>query len=295
MQHPVIYSLSGTSLTGEEAAFFKDTLPAGYILFRRNIDTPDQVRKLTSGLKNIHGGEVPILIDQEGGTVQRLRAPHFIETPGMRSTAACSDEEFCAYLRQQAAQLSDLGFNVNCVPVLDVPKENSDTLMIPRTFSDDPEVVAARGALVCQEMFAAGIKPVLKHMPGIGLSQQDSHVYFPEVHEALDVLDKRDFVPFRKVVQQFSAQGVWGMVGHINYTAIDADLPASLSPKVIDVIRRNIGFTGMLLSDDLSMGALDKFGDIAERARTCLKAGCDLALYCKGEIHDMRKISEALL
>lgn len=292
MPLPLILSLSGPVLTDDEAALFHSAQPFGIILFGRNIENPDQLRTLTAALRDCVGrDDMSVLIDQEGGRVQRLKPPHWQRYKAMQE---CCDPAFLeTEITRIAADLRDVDIDVNCAPVLDVLQPDTDTSIGDRAFSHDPDEVARLGALACSVFLDNGIVPVIKHLPGHGRATLDSHLALPKVTASLDDLRKVDFKPFVEVMKQPFAAELWGMVGHCLYTELDHDLPASLSPRIIqDVIRDEIGFTGLLMSDDLSMGALSSYGNVAERAVLCLEAGCDIALYCAGKLDEMNLILE---
>lgn len=281
---PVIFGCEGPELTDWEAGFFRDARPLGFILFRRNCETPEQVRALCHSLRECLGdADAPILIDQEGGRVARLRPPHWRESPPgapfgkLFDTAPDAAREA---VRLNALLLADelrgLGINVDCVPVLDVPAKGSHEIVGDRAFSTDPAVVSDLGRVMAEAMAEGGVQPVIKHIPGHGRAQADSHFSLPVVDAERAILADTDFLPFKACRDM-----PWGMTAHILYTDIDPDRPATLSETVVDdVIRGEIGFDGMLMSDDLSMAALT--GSYAERTSASLAAGCDVALHCNG-------------
>ncbi len=294
-----IFSLSGPALTDAERALFREANPLGFILFARNCENPRQLRALTDDLKKAVDRNCPILIDQEGGRVQRLRPPlwrdHF---PAQRFGDEAGDnmdralEETRANTLRIAAELLDAGINVNCSPVLDVLRPETHDIIGDRAFSDDPAIVARLGECVCRNFLAAGITPIIKHIPGHGRAVSDSHLELPVVDAPLDELEKTDFAPFRALSRTDVAVASWAMTAHVVYTAIDPDNPATTSPKVIkDIIRGSIGFDGFLLGDDLAMKALDGIGDIRTRTKACLDAGCDAALHCNGDLAEMEQIA----
>ncbi len=287
------FSLSGMSLTENEVSFFKDAKPFGYILFGRNIDTPAGLRALTDSLRDLHGdADLPILIDQEGGRVRRMGPPHW---PAWPAAQACgSYEEVGTIASDIARSLGQVGINVNCAPVLDVWCEETHEAIGDRAFSDDPDDVFIKGREVCETFLARGVTPVIKHMPGQGRAALDSHHDLPVVEATLKELQAVDFKPFQRMAAEPIAPQIWGMVSHIVYSAIDPDHPASVSSKVIDVIRGEIGFDGLLLSDDVSMGALERYGSLEDRCIKMLESGCDIALYCAGKLEEMEKIAARL-
>ena len=290
---PVTFAVAGTSLSEEEARFFEQNKPFGFILFKRNVDHPEQLKTLINDLKRIAGPDTHILVDQEGGRVQRLTEPHWPKYPCMQK---CQNEETLkTTISSIAKDLTEIGIDINCAPVLDILQENTDVSIGDRAFSDNPSDVAKLGHIACKTFLENNIQPIIKHLPGHGRAIVDSHDEIPFVTAELDILRKTDFLPFEHVLRQFYPYEIWGMVGHCIYTDIDPDLPASLSPKIIgDVIREEIGLSDMLFSDDLSMGALSAYGDIGTRTKLCLDAGCDIALYCAGKLEDMQQIASKL-
>lgn len=285
----VIFSCSGLTLTDDERRLFESADPLGFIVFKRNIDNPDQLRALVKELRASVGRECPILIDQEGGRVQRMAAPHWGACRAARDHDSVEDVR--ATTRAIARDLADVGIDVDCAPVLDVLCPDTHDAIGNRAFSDDPHDVAAKGLAACEEFLAAGITPVIKHIPGQGRATLDSHYDLPVISAEYDVLSNCDFVPFRAVSQSDLSAGVWGMIAHVIYPAIDPDNPATVSPKIIDTIRRDIGFDGLLLSDDVSMGALNFLGNPADRTAKMLASGVDIGLYCAGHLTEMEDIA----
>jgi beta-N-acetylhexosaminidase len=290
---PVIFGLAGTELTDAERSFFRDANPVGFILFQRNCATPGQVRHLVAALRDSVGrADAPVLIDQEGGRVARLKPPHWPDYPAPAVIAALGGikarEAGWLAARLIADDLAMLGITVDCAPVLDIPTPGADPIIGDRAWGDEPRIVAERGLAVCDGLMAGGVLPVIKHIPGHGRGNVDSHKGLPVVATSLSELDSADFAPFRTL-----AGMPWAMTAHILYRAIDPVLPATLSPRVIgDVIRTSIGFDGVLVSDDLSMQALG--GSLQERARGALAAGCDLVLHCNGDMIEMTGIAAAV-
>ena len=275
-----------------ERQFFADADPLGFILFARNIESPEQVRRLTADLRAVvNRPDAPILIDQEGGRVRRLRPPHWREALPMQPYGALYGRDPEAGKRAlalntalQAAELAGLGIDVNCAPVLDVPVADAHDVIGDRAFSYDPAVVAALGRVVVDTMLGQGVLPVIKHIPGHGRSIADSHLHLPEVMASRATLEASDFVPFRAL-----ADAPLAMTAHILYTALDAERVATFSPSVISsVVRDFLGFEGVLISDDLSMKALS--GSFRERAERALEAGCDLVLHCNGDPDEMADV-----
>lgn len=287
-----ILGCAGTTLTAEEVAFFKDVKPWGFILFKRNIADPNQVRALTAALRETVGREdAPILIDQEGGRVARLQPPHWrTYPPGRAYGALVANDPLVAReitrlgARLIAHDLHALGINVDCVPVLDVPDPKGHEIIGDRAYGDTPEQVATLGRAAAEGLLAGGVLPIIKHIPGHGRAMADSHLELPVVNAKLAELDARDFAPFRVLSDMPMA-----MTAHVVYTAIDRKNPATTSKKAIKkIIRESIGFDGLLMSDDLSMKALS--GDFKQRAKDSLSAGCDVVLHCNGDMAEMKAV-----
>ncbi len=292
----VIFGCEGLIVTDWERDFFTRINPLGFILFARNCETPDQVRTLVADLRACVGrADAPVLIDQEGGRVARLKPPHWRAAPaparfGAIAEAdrdhACRAAELNA--RLLAAEVRDLGITVDCVPLLDLRIAGADAVIGDRAFSTDADLIAVLGRAVCDGMLAGGVMPVVKHMPGHGRAQVDSHHALPVVDTSKSELEATDFRPFAAL-----ADAPWGMTAHVVYTAIDPQAPATTSRRIIDeVIRGFIGFDGVLVSDDLSMQALQ--GGLADRAAASLAAGCDIALHCNGKAAEMTAVAEAV-
>ncbi|MGN6422873.1 MAG: beta-N-acetylhexosaminidase [Asticcacaulis sp.] len=285
-----IFGCSGLELTKAEAAFFSEAKPLGFILFRRNIDAPDQVRALVAALKACVPHEPLILIDQEGGRVRRLRPPHWPHyPPASRFRDIGNDPAEARDLarlgaRLMAHDLHDLGINVDCAPVLDVPQPGAHDIIGDRAYGVTAEEVAVMGRAACEGLLAGGVLPVIKHIPGHGRAGADSHTDLPVVDTALEDLIKIDFYPFK-----VNADTPLAMTAHVLYTAIDPKNPATTSKACIRLIRDEIGFDGLIMCDDLSMNALS--GSLAKRARKSLKAGCDVLLHCNGDLDQMREIA----
>jgi beta-N-acetylhexosaminidase len=279
MPAAAILGIAGTTLAPEEAALFRRHRPAGAILFARNITDPAQLRALTHALREVLGEEAPILVDQEGGRVARLRPPHWPAFPPGASFEGRPEAalENAALL---GATCLEMGLDVVCAPVLDLRHPGAHDVIGDRAFSDDPAEVARIGAAWIAGLRAAGCIPVIKHIPGHGRAMADSHLDLPRVSAARTELEA-DLFPFQAVCSADSGRGAWAMTAHILYDAWDAERPATLSPRVIEgVIRDGIGFDGLLLSDDLAMKALSgRPEDLAVRA---LAAGCDVVLHCPG-------------
>jgi beta-N-acetylhexosaminidase len=292
----VILGCAGDRLTPEENRFFSAADPVGFVLFRRNCRTRGQVRKLVAELRGSIGREdAPVLVDQEGGRVARLQPPEWPAYPSAARIALLPDPlaEEAARLgaRLIADDLAELGITVDCVPVLDLPQPGSDPVIGDRAFGADPARVAQLGRAVCDGLLAGGVLPVLKHIPGHGRAQVDSHRACPRVEAERAVLARGDFAPFRALAAMPRPMP-WAMTAHIVFAAIDDTAPATFSRRLIDtIIRGEIGFGGVLLSDDISMGALD--GTLGERTRRALEAGCDLALHCSGVMDEMAEVVDA--
>lgn len=291
----MILGLAGPELTPSEIDFFRESKPFGFILFSRNLQTPDQLKILTASLRDLTGrDDLPILIDQEGGRVQRLRGPHWTEQPPAGAVGDLAARDRAAGLRAAylhahliGLQLADHGITVDCAPCLDLRVAGASDVIGDRSYGADPALVAELGVVACDGFLAAGVVPVVKHLPGHGRALVDSHKALPVLDAPMDLLRDTDLVPFRS-----APRGAWGMTAHIVLTAVDADQPATLSHAVIsEVIRGEIGFTGPLMSDDLSMEALA--GQLGDRAAGALAAGCDLALHCNGNMAEMQAVAAA--
>ncbi|MFM2130058.1 MAG: hypothetical protein RL477_1604 [Pseudomonadota bacterium] len=297
MSKALIVGVAGTRLGAKELTFLRETDPCGFILFARNVASPDQLRALTTEMRNAVGRpDAPVLIDQEGGRVARLRAPQGRAAPPAAAFGALARLNPELGLRAAAlnarligAELHALGINVDCAPVCDVPVAGADPIIGDRAFDTEPEPVAALAAAFCDGLESAGVLPVIKHIPGHGRAEVDSHKALPRVRVPHAELAARDFAPFRTLARRRDPEP-WAMTAHVIYEAIDAKAPATQSRRVIgDVIRGEIGFDGVILSDDLSMGALA--GPFEERARLALAAGCDLVLHCNGNLEEMAAVA----
>ena len=286
-----ILGCAGLELTASERAFFRDSDPLGFILFLRNVSEPAQVHDLVASLRDAVGRpDAPVLIDQEGGRVARLKPPHWPAYPAAAAMAALGGERAGEAVRLSArliaADLLDLGITVDCLPVLDLRVAGADAIIGDRSYGETPEEVATLGRLACEGLLEGGVLPIVKHIPGHGRASVDSHLSLPRVATDKATLAKTDFAPFRAL-----ADMPWAMTAHIVYEALDASRPATLSPSVIsEAIRGDIGFDGLLLTDDLSMKALQ--GSFAERARDALAAGCDVVLHCNGDRAEMEQVME---
>jgi beta-N-acetylhexosaminidase len=278
-----------------ERALFRALPPFGFILFQRNCQSPAQVRRLTAEMRSVTGrSDVPILIDQEGGRVARLKPPHWAAYPpaaafgrlaAVDGTAAKNAARLNA--RLIADELASLGINVDCLPLLDLVFPGAHNIIGDRAYGGAADLVAALGRATCEGLMAGGVVPVIKHIPGHGRASVDSHVALPRVDAPLKALKAADFKPFADLNDMPVA-----MTAHVTYTAIDPENPATTSARVIGVIRRDIGFEGLLLSDDISMQALE--GSLEARARASLTAGCDILLHCNGSLDERRRVLEAV-
>ena len=292
---PVIFGLSGQALTDDERALFRACEPAGYILFKRNIEDRAQVRALTDEIRALHGrNDVAILIDQEGGRVTRMKPPVWPEFPAGAAFDALYDVSALTAIEAArnnaeaiALTLAEVGITVDCLPLLDVRVPETHPAIGDRAMGSDPMRVAALGRAVLDGLKAGGVVGVVKHMPGQGRAVVDSHHELPTVSCSKEELEQ-DFRPFRSL-----NWAPMGMTSHIVYEAYDRDRPSTMSPIIIEqVIRGEIGFDGLLMSDDLDMKALS--GDVPSRAVDCVAAGCDLALNCWGRFDEMVAISDRL-
>jgi beta-N-acetylhexosaminidase len=289
-----IFGCAGTQLLPEERDFFRETDPLGFILFARNVADPEQLRRLTADLREAVGrADAPILIDQEGGRVARMKPPHWraMAPAAWFGDLAQIDRARAATAvrinhKLLAGELLDVGINVDCTPVLDLRRSETTAAIGDRAFSADPYLVADLGRAAAEGLMAGGVVPVIKHMPGHGRATSDSHLELSHIDADFDALADADFVPFRKLNDL-----PWGITAHLVYRAIDPGLPATLSPRVIaEVIRGEIGFAGLLISDDMSMKALQ--GSLDDLAARLITAGCDIALHCNGKMDEMRLVSQ---
>lgn len=290
MSTAMILGCAGTELGRDEAAFFADADPWGFILFRRNVESPDQVRRLTDALRAAVGREAPILIDQEGGRVQRMGPPHWQRYPPGEAYLKATNDPLAARelarlgARLMAHDLKAVGVNVDCVPVLDVPVPGAHDIIGDRAYGRDPATVAQLGRAAAEGLLAGGVLPVVKHMPGHGRAFADSHKELPTVHADFDTLDAWDFAPFKALSDMPIA-----MSAHVVFTAIDPKRPATTSKKAVKLMREHLGFQGLLLSDDLVMNALS--GTLTERAEAALKAGCDAVVHWNGDMSEMKQVA----
>lgn len=286
----VILGCAGPELSEGERRFFASADPWGFILFARNILDPEQTRALTAALRDCVGRDAPVLVDQEGGRVARLRGPDWREwAPALEECAGLPPEARARAMHLRylliAGELREVGIDVNCAPVLDLAREETHGVLRNRCYSSDPDEVALMGRAVAEGLLAGGVLPILKHMPGQGRAPLDSHADLPVVEAVADEL-QADFAPFRALADMPMA-----MSAHVVYRALDPDRPATQSPRMIRAIRESIGFGGLLMTDDLSMQALR--GGLGERAAAALGAGCDMVLHCNGLPEEMAAVVEA--
>lgn len=292
----IVYGCAGQTLSAEEISFFAEADPLGLILFRRNCSEPAQVTDLVKSFRLAVGRkDAPVLIDQEGGRVQRLNPPHWDRLPPQDriGQAAAQDEargSQAAYLlgRTLAAQCVPLGVTVDCAPVVDLLLPGAHQVIGDRAFGADPRLSAALGRAVAEGLMAGGVMPIVKHIPGHGRALVDSHEKLPVVDADLATLDETDFAPFRALADMPMA-----MVAHVVYTAVDAERPATVSRRLVEtLLRERLGFSGVLIADDIGMQALA--GSLPERAAATLASGIDLTLHCSGILADMKAVSEAV-
>ncbi len=288
-----ICGCAGTSLSDAEIEFFEAAQPWGLILFKRNCETREQIGALTGHFRELVGrSNAPVLIDQEGGRVQRLGPPGWRRYPPARAYGELYDVSPLEALRAArlvgrllAEDLHEVGISVDCLPVLDIPQPGSHAIIGDRAYSSDPAIAALLARAATEGLMAGGVLPVIKHIPGHGRAASDSHLSLPVVATSRSELARVDFQPFAAL-----ADAPMAMTAHVVYADIDPDRPATHSKTVIgEVIRGDIGFDGLLMSDDLSMQALS--GTLAERTQAAMAAGCDMALHCNGNIEEMREVA----
>jgi beta-N-acetylhexosaminidase len=296
MPRAFITGLSGTALTSDERSFLRQAEPWGLILFRRNVEAPDQLRALIAGFREAIGrADAPVLVDQEGGRVQRLGPPHWPKYPAGADYGRLWDLDRerareAARLggRLIAADLASVGIDVDCLPVADVPAADADPVIGDRAYGESVEKVSAIATALATGLMDGGVLPVLKHLPGHGRANADSHLRLPTVTADRATLEAVDFAAFRPL-----AHLPLGMTAHVVFSAFDPIAPATTSRTMVQgVIRDSIGFEGALMTDDISMGALS--GAIEERSAASLAAGCDLVLHCNGQIDEMRAIADGV-
>jgi len=287
-----ITGVCGVALTAAEHAFLRDARPWGLILFKRNIETPAQVEALIASFRNAVGTDAPVLVDQEGGRVQRLGPPHWPSYPAAALYGRLYDQDQAVGLaaarlgaRLMAEDLRQLGIDVDCLPVADVPATGADPVIGDRAYGDRADKVAALAAAAAAGLMEGGVLPVVKHLPGHGRATADSHLKLPVVSATREELETTDFAAFRPL-----AGLPLGMTAHVVFDAYDPVTPATTSVTIVRrVIRDSIGFKGLLMSDDVSMEALS--GSIAQRASAALAAGCDLVLHCNGRLEEMQAVA----
>jgi beta-N-acetylhexosaminidase len=287
-----ITGVAGSALTDEERGFLREARPWGLIIFKRNIVGPEQLRRLIEDFRATVGHDAPVLIDQEGGRVQRLGPPHWPTYPPGAAYGALFDREREAGLtgarlgaRLIAADLASLGIDVDCLPIADVPVKGADPVVGDRAYGTQPDKVAAIAGAIANGLAEGGVLPVLKHIPGHGRATADSHQKLPVVSADRETLERTDFAAFRLLKTLPMA-----MTAHVVFSAIDPLVPATISPRIVrDVIRDSIGFQGLLMSDDISMGALS--GVLTERTGAAIAAGCDVVLHCNGAMPEMRAVA----
>ena len=284
-----IFAPLGLTLSDREAAFFRDVQPFGFIIFARNIDTPDQVRRLTDELRATVDHHAPILIDQEGGRVQRLRAPHWREyLPPLDQMDRAGDPMRAQWIRNRliAADLMDVGVDANCAPLADIAEDATHPFLYNRCYGRDVQTVIDASRACADAHLAGGVLPVVKHIPGHGRATTDSHLQLPHVDVPHAALSAHDFAPFKALNDV-----PMGMTAHIVFSDIDPDHSATTSVKMMDVVRNEIGFDGLLMTDDISMQALS--GRIADRCTASIAAGCDVILHCNGDMAEMSDVAKA--
>jgi beta-N-acetylhexosaminidase len=295
-QRPLILGCKGPTLSEWERAFFARCDPHGFILFKRNCETPDQVAALTAALRaSVGRPDAPVLVDQEGGRVQRLGPPHWRPMPAAARfgelasrDAAAGREAVYVNARLLGDELAACGITADCAPVLDLSYPETHEIIGDRAFGASPALVVDLGRALSDGLAASGVLPIVKHIPGHGRARVDSHLELPRVSASQAELEASDFAPFRAL-----ADAPWAMTAHIVFEAIDPERPATVSPRLIDeVIRGSIGFDGVIVTDDLSMQALS--GSIGERAQAALSAGCDLALHCNGDPDEMTELADSV-
>jgi len=289
-----ITGLSGLTITANERAFLREAQPWGLVIFKRNVNKPQQVTELTSSFRDAVGWAAPVLVDQEGGRVQRLGPPHWPAYPPGATYGALYDRDATHALAVArlaghliASDLIALGIDVDCLPLADVPAPGADPVIGDRAYGSEPGKVAAIAGAIAEGLMAGGVLPVVKHLPGHGRATADSHHALPVVDADRATLEATDFAAFRPL-----AGLPLGMTAHVVFSAIDPNAPATTSVTMVrEVIRGFIGFAGLLMSDDVSMKALS--GSIAERSRAALAAGCDVVLHCNGDLAEMTQVAGA--
>jgi len=294
MKKPVIFGLKSLELNQEEINFFKKVMPVGFILFARNIKDKKQVKNLTDSLKEICGENIFILIDQEGGRVQRMTEPNWKKYPSGEYFANLYLEDpdlarkkCYENFTELTNDLKEVVINTNCTPILDINFKDTHEIIKSRAFGTNPEKIADLGKVIAKTHLDNGLFPIIKHIPGHGRSLADSHLELPVIDVSLEELQKTDFIPFKEL-----SDIKFAMTAHILYSQIDDQNPATMSKKMIDIIRNDIGFKNIIMTDDLSMKALQ--GSFTEKTEKSLIAGCDLILHCNGDIKEMIEINNSL-
>lgn len=288
-----IFGLEGPKLSDAERAFFRDVNPWGFILFARNIETPEQVRRLTADILKCVGRECLIFIDQEGGRVQRLRPPHWPDYPSGATLAegyeaSPSNRRRAVYLHHRliADDLRAIGVNADCAPVLDIPQPGADVIISDRAFGENAYQIIDLADAAMTGLMEGGVAPVIKHIPGHGRALVDSHLALPRIDTDLQTLSETDFAPFKAL-----AMAPIAMTAHIVYEAVDKSAPLTLSQRAIQsIVRDHIGYDGLLMSDDLDMKALT--GSLKDKTAGALAAGCDIALHCSGDMKAMVQVAK---
>lgn len=284
----LILGCAGLKLTSDEVAFFKDANPLGFILFARNVQDPEQLSNLTAQMRSAVGWNAPVLIDQEGGRVQRMRAPNWPEYPAALDHSGCNEHARSFWLRGRliAHDLNGVGIDVNCAPLADIARSETHPFLKNRCYGTTVEQVRANAQAMIDGQNDGGVASVFKHIPGHGLGTVDSHKSLPTVTQSHEILSQQDFAAFRSLTDVHM-----GMTAHIVYSEIDDEYPATQSTTMIDIIRSEIGFDGLLMTDDLSMNALK--GDVVTRCRASLDAGCDIGLHCNGDMAEMISLANS--
>ncbi len=289
-----IVGCAGVALTPAERDLFRQINPLGLILFDRNVQNPEQLQALIADFREVVGRlDAPVLVDQEGARVQRLWPPYWhglgwadVYGQWYQENPEKGIKGVREHARILAEDLASVGINVNCWPCLDVAQPDTHAIMKKRCFSEEPNVVKVLGRVAVEAALDNGFMPVIKHVPGYGRTHVDPHADLPIVDASLDVLSANDFMPFAQIKSP-----VWGMTAHVIYTALDKKLPVTLSKKVIDYIRSQIGFNGFLVCDDISMGALKSFGSLGDLSARMIDAGCDAVLYCGSDLAEVSEIA----
>jgi beta-N-acetylhexosaminidase len=294
MKKSVIFGLTSLELNFEEITFFKKVMPVGFILFARNIRDKKQVKKLTDSLKDLCGQNIFILIDQEGGRVQRMSEPNWKKYPSGEYFANLylenpdlARKKCYENFTDLSNDLKEVGINSNCTPILDINFEDTHDVVKCRSFGKNSKQISDLGRVISNAHLDNGIFPIIKHIPGHGRALADSHLELPIVDASLEELRMTDFVPFKEL-----SDIKFAMTAHILYSKIDNQNPATMSKKIIDIIRNDIGFKNIIMTDDLSMKALK--GSFTEKVKKSLNAGCDLILHCNGDIKEMLEINDSL-